>query len=90
MPKYASVIDALNNNSIPAWQTGKPILFTHGGSDTSVNPLSTENIYNEMLQAGTSVDIAKKIIVPGFDHSEGAVPCMIKGILFLNNLHNSK
>jgi pimeloyl-ACP methyl ester carboxylesterase len=88
--KYSTVRDALNKNSITAWHTSVPVLFVHGGSDTQVDPSSTENIYNEMLQAGTSVDIAKKIIVPGFDHSEGAIPCMIKGILFLNDLHNSK
>jgi hypothetical protein len=62
----------------------------HGGKDTSVDPISTENMYSSMIQAGTSPDICKKIIVPGVDHGDGLLPCMIQGISFLNNLKNSK
>jgi hypothetical protein len=62
--------------------------MTHGGSDTQVNPVSTENMYAAMIAAGTSPDICKKVIIPGFDHGDGVVPCMVQGILFLNNLRN--
>jgi hypothetical protein len=89
-PKYASVLAALNKNSITGWHTLKPVLFTHGDEDTYVDPSSTENIYNAMIQAGTSPDLIKKQIVTGFGHSDGAVPCMIQGILFLSNLKNAK
>ncbi len=89
-PTYSGVRDALTNNSVTAWQTAKPLLLTHGGNDTQVNPASTENMYNAMIQDGTSADIIKEIIVPGYDHTAGVVPCMIQGILFLNNLNNSK
>ena len=88
--KYSSVRDALNNNSITAWQSSIPVLFTHGEKDTEVDPVSTENIFNEMIAAGTSPDICKKIIVANVDHSAGAIPCMISGLLFLDNLKNSK
>ena len=88
--KYSTIRDALDKNSISAWHTSIPILFVHGGSDTQVDPSTTENIYNAMLQAGTSADLIKKIIVPGVDHSDGATPCMLQGILFLNNLHSTK
>lgn len=89
-PKFSSVITALNNNSIVGWHTFKPLLLIHGGNDTSVDPISTENMYNSIIQAGTSTDICKKIIVPGVDHGDGLLPCMIQGITFLNNLKNSK
>jgi pimeloyl-ACP methyl ester carboxylesterase len=89
-PKYASVLNALNNNSITAWHTNVPLLMTHGGSDTQVDPVSTETMYSNMIAAGTSLDVISKIIVPGVDHSPGAVPCMLQGILFLNNLKNTK
>lgn len=89
-PKFSSVISALNNNSISAWHTNKSLLLIHGGNDTSVDPISTENMYSSMIQAGTSPDICKKIIVPGVDHGDGLIPCMIRGISFLNNLKNSK
>ena len=88
--KYSTVRDALNKNSIAAWHTSIPVLFVHGGSDTQVDPSSTENMYNALIQAGTAQDILQKSVVPGVDHSDGAIPCMIKGILFLNSLHNSK
>lgn len=88
--KYSTVRDALNKNSISAWHTDIPILFVHGGNDTQVDPSTTENMYNAMLQAGTSADIIKKMIVPGVDHTDGAIPCMLQGILFLNNLHSAK
>jgi len=87
---YSSVRNALINNSVAAWHTYKPVLLVHGGNDTQVDPVSTENMYNAMTLAGTSQDIIKMTIVPGVDHSDGAIPCMIKGVLFLNDLHNSK
>ena len=85
-PRYLSVRDALSANSIAAWHSYKPVLLIHGGSDTQVNPISTTNMYNAMIQAGTSPDICTKVIVPDVDHGDGALPCMIKGILFLNDL----
>lgn len=88
-PKYASVREALNNNSIAAWHSFKPLLLIHGEKDTQVNPVSTENMYSGMIQAGTSADLCKKVIVPGVDHGDGVAPCMIQGILFLRSLSSS-
>jgi hypothetical protein len=62
------------------------LLFVHGGSDTHVNPSATENIYNEMINAGTSPLICKKEVFPGLDHGEALVPGMITGLLFILNL----
>jgi pimeloyl-ACP methyl ester carboxylesterase len=87
---YSSVRNALINNSVAAWHTYKPVMLVHGGNDTQVDPVSTGNMYNAMTQAGTSQDIIKMTIVPGVDHGDGVIPCMIKGILFLNDLKNSK
>jgi pimeloyl-ACP methyl ester carboxylesterase len=84
--KYASVRDALNTNSITGWQTNIPLLLIHGGKDTQVNPVSTENMYSEMIRAGTSPGLCKKVIIPDVDHGDGVAPCMIQGILFLQNL----
>ena len=84
--EYSSVRDALNNNSIPAWHSYKPLLLLHGADDTHVDPVSTENMYNAMIDAGTSEDICSKVIIPGADHGSGIIPAMIQGILFLNDL----
>jgi len=88
--KYTTIRDALTSNSISAWQSYKPLLLIHGGSDTQVNPVSTENMYSAMIQSGTSGDLCKKVILPGLDHGNGIFPCMIQGILFLLNLNSSK
>lgn len=89
-PEYSSVRDALNNNSIPAWHTYKPLLLLHGEVDKDVDPASTENIYSAMVEAGTSGDICKKVIIPGADHGSGIIPAMVQGILFLNDLKSSR
>jgi pimeloyl-ACP methyl ester carboxylesterase len=89
-PAYSSVRDALHNNSITAWHTYKPLLLLHGSADTQVDPVSTDNIYIAMIQAGTSADLCKKVIIPGADHGSGIVPAMIQGILFLNDLKSSR
>ena len=88
-PKYSSVREALITNSISAWKTSKPVLFIHGGSDTTVDPSSTENIYSGMIQAGTPTDICKKEIVPLLNHGEAKIPSMIKGLLFIRSIQNA-
>jgi hypothetical protein len=88
--KYASVRKALKDNSIEAWHTYKQLLLVHGDSDTQVNPVTTETMYNAMLQAGTSADIIRKITVPGVDHGDGVLPSMLLGIQFLYDLKESE
>ncbi len=87
--KYASVRTALKDNSVEAWHTYKPLLLIHGENDKTVSPVSTETLYAAMIQSGTSPDICQKVIVPGVDHSDGAAPSMIQGILFLLNLRST-
>ncbi len=84
--KYASVRTSLTENSISAWETSVPLFLIHGGGDTTVNPLTTENIYDSMIQAGTSSEVCKKEIIPDLDHGDAVVPAMISGLLFIINL----
>lgn len=88
--KYASVRKALKDNSIEAWHTYKQLLLVHGDSDTQVNPVTTETMYNAMLQAGTSAEFIRKITVPGVDHGDGVLPSMLLGIQFLYDLKESE
>lgn len=87
--KYASVRDAMQANSIAPWHTNVPLLLIHGGADTHVDPSATENFYAGMLQAGTPASIIQKVIIPGADHTDGVVPALLEGFLFLNNIKNS-
>ena len=88
--KYSSVRDAMTKNSIVPWHTLKPLYMLHGGNDTQVDPAVTTYFYNEMIAAGTSSRICTKEIVPGYNHGDGAAPCMIKGLEFILNLVSSK
>ena len=84
--KYASVRKSLTDNSIEGWNTAIPLFLIHGGGDNTVNPLSTENIYNAMIQAGTPTQTCKKEIIPGLDHGDAVIPAMIKGVQFILSL----
>jgi hypothetical protein len=84
--KYASVRASLTANSITGWDTSVPLYLIHGGGDTSVDPISTESIYNSMIGAGTSTQMCTKEIIPGLDHGDAIVPAMIKGLKFFMNL----
>jgi pimeloyl-ACP methyl ester carboxylesterase len=86
--KYAPVREALTSNSVAAWNTAIPLFFVHGANDSYVNPVITENMYNAMIQAGTSSQTCKKEIVPDLDHGKGVLPCMVRSLIFLMNLSN--
>ncbi|MGE5419551.1 MAG: alpha/beta hydrolase family protein [Chloroflexota bacterium] len=88
-PKYASVRQAMIDNSIAPWHTNIPLLLIHGDADTHVDPSATENMYEGMIQAGTPTTVIKKVILPGADHSSGVVPALIQGFLFINDIRNS-
>jgi len=84
--KYSTIRNSLSDNSVIAWNTAIPLFLIHGGGDTTVNPSSTENIYQAMIEAGTSSQICRKEIIPGLDHGDAVVPSMIKGIQFIISL----
>jgi pimeloyl-ACP methyl ester carboxylesterase len=83
--QYATVREALIQNSISPWKTNTPLLLIHGSGDTQVDPVSTEDIYIRMIEAGTLPGLIEKIILPG-DHGDVAVPAIIKGIIFIKQL----
>jgi pimeloyl-ACP methyl ester carboxylesterase len=87
--QYSSVRQALKDNSISGWKTQVPLRLVHGSGDTQVNPISTEDIYSQMIAAGTSSDIIEKVIVPG-DHGDAAVPAIVQGIFFIQELSGQK
>lgn len=89
-PDYSSIRQALEENSVGAWETRVPLFLIHGGEDTNVNPLVTEMMYDKLIGEGTSEDICKKEIIPGLDHGKGIVPCMIRGLIFLKEIRDEK
>ena len=88
--KFSTVREALISNSVSGWKTEVPLYLLHGAEDKTVNPVTTDNIYSEMITAGTSAQICEKEIIPGVDHGEGIIPCMVKGLNFILGLRESQ
>jgi pimeloyl-ACP methyl ester carboxylesterase len=89
-PVYSSVRQGLIRNSISPWNTQKPVLLVHGGSDTHVNVISTQKFYDAMIDAGTSSSIITKLIVPDLDHGDALVPCVTEGLKFIVDLRDNR
>ncbi len=87
--KFASLREGLVRNSVEGWKTEVPLLLIHGGDDITVDPQVTEEMYTKMMQAGTDGTLIRKEIIQGVDHGKGIIPCMIKGLIFLNGLNNA-
>ena len=84
--KFQSVRDALAENSIEAWNTSVPLLFTHGTADIYVPPVISENMHNAMIAAGTNSSICTYITIPDKDHTEAVVPSCLAGLNFFKTL----
>lgn len=85
---YSSLRDAMVNNSISAWNTAVPLFLGHGDADSDVYVSATENMYDAMINAGTSPAICSKVIYSGLDHREAIVPCIRDGLLFILDLRD--
>jgi len=85
--RYEPVRNALLSNSIQAWKTQKPLYMFHGDSDNDVNPDVTKFFYSQLISAGSSKETVEKEIFNGLDHGGAAVPGIIKGLLFIHDIH---
>jgi pimeloyl-ACP methyl ester carboxylesterase len=84
--KYLSIRTALAANSIEAWNTSVPLLFTHGTDDVYVPPVISQNMYNAMINAGTSSSTCSYTTLSGLDHTEGIVPACFASLTFFKTL----
>jgi pimeloyl-ACP methyl ester carboxylesterase len=82
-PAYASVREALDDNSIKAWNTQVPLLLVHGESDTQVPAAGTVDLYNEMILEGSSPQTVKIELIPDADHGDGLIPASVKSLVFM-------
>lgn len=88
-PDYSQVRDALLRNSISGWKTFRPLLLAHGDADTSVPVDSTEDMYSEMMDSGTSPEVCSKSVYSGLEHDEALIPCMMEGLAFLLGIRDN-
>lgn len=86
---FSSVREATINNSVTGWNSSVPLFFGHGDNDTDVSVSATETMYSDMISAGTSVNLCKKVIYPGLDHGSALAPCIKDGLLFLLDIRDN-
>ena len=81
-PEYASVRNALDENSIEAWNTSIPLLFLHGTADSYVMPEISEMMHTAMIDAGSNPLTCLYVPMPGLDHTDGIIPAGFAGVEF--------
>ena len=87
--EFASVREALIENSIQGYRSEIPLLLVHGESDTHVDPEVTTLFYGSMIEEGTSASDITKLTFPGLDHGDAVLPCMVEGLKFLTELRDN-
>lgn len=73
-PRYAYLVDALNENTITNWKPIAPMFMYHGDQDITVPFQNSVDSYNQMLQAGASEENLTLITLEGTNHTTGLIP----------------
>lgn len=84
-PKYEDFRNALNTNSIFGWNVEQPVRLYHGTADTYVPITTSENVYQEFIDAGASNNVTL-IELEGNDHVSGAIPMVVGSLLWFEEL----
>lgn len=76
---FSSLLEALEANSVEAWNTSVPTRIIHGKADTWVPAAVSKNIYDDFVSkgAGNRVEL---IEIPDADHTSGIVPAGLLSI----------
>ncbi len=71
---FSSVLEALEANSIDAWNVSTPTRLIHSTEDESVPFQVSQGIYQEFLEAGANSNTVQLIPLPEYNHNEGIIP----------------
>ena len=80
--KYASVVTAMEANSIGAWETEIPTLIIHGMQDDFVPKEVSTSIYQDFLAKGAAIDEVLWLPLPGLGHTTGIIPSGLASVNF--------
>lgn len=72
--KYSSVTEALNENSIDAWNTKTPTRLIHGTDDEFVPIQVSSDMYQDFISKGVDEEQLTLIPLPGEDHISAIIP----------------
>ena len=84
-PAFEDFRNAMADNSISGWNTNIPIHLYHGTADTYVPSTTSEQVYQEFVDAGAG-DNVTYYPLDGLDHTTGAVPTILNALLWFNQL----
>jgi hypothetical protein len=84
-PVYKDFRDALYNNSVFGWNTSEPIRLYHGTIDNYVPYATTEQVYDEFIDAGAVNNVAL-FPLQGDDHATASIPMVLKSLLWFDIL----
>ncbi len=84
-PKYEDFRNAMTSNSVYGWNTSQPIKLYHGTADIYVPPTTTEQVYQEFLEAGASEKV-EYIKLEGKDHVGGAIPMVVGTLVWFHEI----
>jgi len=84
-PAYEDFRNAMADNSISGWNTSIPIHLYHGTADTYVPSTTSEQVYQEFVDAGAGNNVSYYPL-SGLDHTTGAVPTILNSLLWFNQL----
>lgn len=79
---YAPVKLMLEDNSVPEFTPSVPTTLFYGTADTYVPPIVSEEKYDELIAAGASTNLVKKVPLEGLDHTGGILPAGLASILW--------
>lgn len=86
-PKFASVVTALQNNSVPAWKTNIPTRLYHGLDDNYVPASVSQKQFNDFKAQGVSTSVVNYIPIPGAGHNTGVLPAFIESFTWFIELN---
>jgi pimeloyl-ACP methyl ester carboxylesterase len=87
-PQFAPVRQTLLRNSVEPWNIKTPLMFLHGMEDHFVSPQGSDKMYSDLLTAGSDENKIQRVFFPGFNHTEGIIPCGIAAITWFLEIKN--
>ncbi len=83
-PDFEELRYELTQNSIDGWNTDTYLRLYHGTADLNVPKQQSVAMYNRMIDAGSSTDQVKLILMDDLTHDSGLIPWGIETINWLN------
>ncbi len=86
-PLYQNFRSAMSMNSVSGWNSEQPIHLYHGTADNYVPPTTTEDVFQEFVDAGASEKVSY-FPLQNMNHTTAAIPMVVNSLIWFNELEN--